>query len=61
VIHVTCSECGVGLSAAEVLEHLRLAHPDDYGSGLETWPDGRPVVHDMTLEPTDFIVDGGSA
>lgn len=38
----------------EVLEHLRLFHPDEYGDGPEMWPDGTVVIYDATLEPHDF-------
>ena len=38
----------------DMVDHLRVNHPDAYGDGPERWPDGEVVVHDMTLEPTDF-------
>ncbi|MET0416022.1 MAG: hypothetical protein ABW022_08380 [Actinoplanes sp.] len=38
----------------ELYDHLRVIHPDLFGSGPERWPDGEIVVHDMTLEPGDF-------
>jgi hypothetical protein len=39
----------------ELVEHLRLFHPDDFGGGPATWPDGAVVIHDDTLEPKDFL------
>lgn len=52
----TCSLCGddekYGFPAID--DHLRLAHPDDYGDGPARWPDGDIVIHDETLEPEDF-------
>lgn len=29
----------------DVVEHLRVAHPDDYGDGFERWSDGSLVIH----------------
>jgi hypothetical protein len=42
------------VGAGDILEHLRLLHPDAYGDGFMRWPDGRLVVVDLTLEPADF-------
>lgn len=39
---------------SEMVDHLRLIHPDVYGDGPECWPDGSVVVVDCTLEPEDF-------
>lgn len=39
--------------AGEILDHLRLMHPDQYGDGPEKWPDGQHVVV-MNLDPEDF-------
>lgn len=41
----------------DMLDHLRVIHPDLYGDGPETWPDGTVVIHDTTLEPRDFGTD----
>lgn len=38
----------------ELLDHLRVLHPDVWGDGPQRWPDGRVVVFDATLEPGDF-------
>jgi hypothetical protein len=32
---------------AEILDHLRLIHPSQW-DGLETWPDGSPVIYEDT-------------
>jgi len=50
----TCNLCGERLPLEQVIEHLRVMHPDDYGDGPATWPDGEPVVIDTTLAPEDF-------
>lgn len=53
----TCHICppeDQDISDAEMFDHLRVFHPDVWGDGPECWPDGQVVVHDMTLEPTDF-------
>lgn len=49
-----CELCKEMFPISEILEHLRLFHPDEYGDGPETWPDGTIVIHDTTLEPDDF-------
>lgn len=41
-------------SPIEILDHLRVVHPDVYGDGPERWPDGQLVIHDETLTPDDF-------
>jgi hypothetical protein len=42
------------MADAEMLDHLRVVHPDVWGDGPQRWPDGRIVVYDATLEPGDF-------
>jgi hypothetical protein len=45
----TCDLCHEPITgAAEVVEHLRLFHPDEHGDGFQRWPDGEVVVVDMT-------------
>jgi hypothetical protein len=39
----------------ELTEHLRVIHPDAFGDGPKTWPDGSLVILDDTLEPKDFL------
>lgn len=38
----------------QVNDHIRVLHPDTYGTGPERWPDNGIVVYDDTLEPTEF-------
>lgn len=44
-----CLVCpgGQEIPAVELLDHLRLLHPDVYGDGPQRWPDGRLVVYDL--------------
>jgi hypothetical protein len=48
----TCNLCGE--QHDNILEHLRLIHPDVYGDGPARWPDGEIVVVDETLTPEEF-------
>lgn len=57
---MTCDLCGEQAPDTEVLEHLRLMHPEQYGDGPALWPDGSVVIVDTTLEPGDFT-EGQSA
>lgn len=50
---MTCLLCGE--PTPDVLEHLRLYHPDEV---VDRWPDGEPVVVDLALEPEDFDAQG---
>ncbi|MFF0823040.1 hypothetical protein ACFYUR_21985 [Micromonospora haikouensis] len=38
----------------DILDHLRVIHPDQYGEGPQRWPDGQPVIVDTTLDPADW-------
>ncbi len=38
-----------------LLPHLRDEHPDEWGDGPMTWPDGEIVIVDETLTPDDFV------
>lgn len=49
-----CELCKEMFATTDILEHLRLLHPDAYGDGPEQWPDGTVVIYDTTLEPDDF-------
>jgi len=40
----------------EFLEHLCLIHPEAWEE-IETWPDHRSVIIDLTLQPEDFKGD----
>lgn len=55
----SCHLCGDTPPDLEMWEHLRVMHPAEWGDGPARWPDGEPVIHDMTLEPDDF--GGGDA
>lgn len=35
-----------------LLEHMRVVHSQHIE--IEVWPDGEPVIVDLTLEPEDF-------
>lgn len=43
------------LGDEDLMDHLRLHHPEQWGDGPDRWPDGRPVVVDRTLDPRDFL------
>lgn len=51
-----CLVCPYGqeIPDVELLDHLRLLHPDVYGDGPLRWPDGRLVVYDVTPTPGDL-------
>ena len=49
-----CCMCHEPLATSDLLEHVRVIHPDQYGDGPERWSDGNIVVHDETLTPEDF-------
>ena len=44
----------MGADLRLMVDHLRVMHPEEYGDGPERWPDGGIVLHDDTLEPSDF-------
>lgn len=52
--------CNCGLcdfraeTGPEMIEHLLKAHGVDVWAEVDRWPDGAPVVVDLTLEPGDF-------
>lgn len=50
-----CELCQEWVPLREVLQHLHRFHPEHY-EGMDTWPDGEPVIIDMTLKPEDFGV-----
>lgn len=41
-------------SLPELIDHIRVIHPDLYGDGPDRWPDGGLVIEDDTLTPDDF-------
>jgi len=53
----TCHLCHPDEQAVpdhDMLDHLRVHHPDAYGDGPERWPDGEIVIYDTTLDPGEF-------
>lgn len=52
--HLCNEDFPQGTDLAQIVDHLRVIHPDQYGDGPALWPDGGPVIHDETLEPGDF-------
>jgi hypothetical protein len=56
-----CHLCQETPPDAELLDHLRVMHPDAYADGPQRWPDGGLVIVDETVEPGDFAPGGGSA
>ncbi|AHH98263.1 hypothetical protein [Kutzneria albida] len=48
-----CHVCRSDMPSVDLLNHLRLLHPDVWGA-LETWPDGHVVIFDDSVEPNDF-------
>lgn len=57
----TCELCRDAVPDAEILDHLRVIHPEQYGDGPRTWPDGQLVITDAALEPSDFQDAGGAS
>lgn len=59
-----CLLCGDTLDPGglqDVLDHLRVHHPQEYGDGPERWPDGMPVLEvdaSMELTAEDFEAPG---
>lgn len=49
-----CNVCEEDVASVELLDHLRVMHPADYGNGPLRWPDGGFVVVDNTLTPNEF-------
>lgn len=49
----SCLICSEKVPDPDLVEHLRLMHPDQYEPSGE-WPGGRPVRVDKTLNPADF-------
>lgn len=50
----TCGLCPEEVPDEDVLDHLRVMHPDQYGDGPDQWPNGDVVIVDTTLTPEDF-------
>lgn len=55
ILRATCLLCQPPeVVSDDILDHLRVVHPEAYGDGFMRWPDGRLVVVDQTLDPADF-------
>lgn len=55
---MTCNLCGEHVPGIQVLDHLRILHPNEYGDGPLRWPDGSVVIDTSNVaDPADF--DGG--
>jgi hypothetical protein len=52
--HLCHEDFPEGTTLIELTDHLRVIHPDQFGDGLATWPDGEMVIYDDTLTPEDF-------
>lgn len=52
----TCHVCEPAetIPDPDMVDHIRLMHPDVYGDGPQRWPDGSVVVVDCALEPGEF-------
>jgi hypothetical protein len=46
-----CALCNEHLPIIEILNHVRVFHPNDYGDGIDVWPDGNPVIIDTDPSP----------
>jgi hypothetical protein len=46
-----CRVCDEDVPSLDLLDHIRVMHPDHYGDGPQRWPDGGVVVIDT--QPTD--------
>lgn len=46
-----CLLCHEPVPTHDLVGHLRVMHPDEYGEGPILWPDGGPlVVEDLSIE-----------
>lgn len=48
-----CHHCNEPVAGEDILNHLRLVHPDVYGDGPPRWPDGSLAIAitPATVEP----------
>jgi hypothetical protein len=52
-----CEICGDAIDPGgiqDILDHLRVLHPETYGDGPERWPDGGLVIDDTDLIEEQF-------
>ena len=54
---MTCLLCNPPAHiGTDILNHLRLLQPTEYGDGPEHWPDGQPAIYDDTADtPADLF------
>jgi hypothetical protein len=53
-----CNLCVEQMPDEQLLEHLRIVHPEIYGDGPLAWPDGGLVIIDRTVQtPGDILGD----
>jgi hypothetical protein len=46
-----CHVCEEPVTTHDLLGHLRVMHPDEYGDGPITWPDGGVLIEeDLSIE-----------
>lgn len=50
-----CNVCDEPVPSDELLDHLRVVHPEQYGDGPERWPDGGLVIHDGSDTVDDLL------
>jgi hypothetical protein len=56
----TCEVCGDPIipgTLNDILDHLRVMHPDVYGDGPEMWPDGGPVIEIDESVPMEAVLE----
>lgn len=49
-----CHVCEQPVPSVELLDHIRVLHPEQYGDGPQRWPDGGLVIVDDSLTPDEF-------
>lgn len=54
----SCNLCPETPDDADLLEHLRVMHPHEYGDGPARWPDGKIVIIDETAETVADVLGG---
>lgn len=56
----SCEVCGEQIvpgTLNDILDHLRVVHPNIYGDGPEMWPDGGPVITFHESVPVGVIIE----
>lgn len=51
---MTCQLCPNQPPVDDILNHLRLIHPTQYGDGPEQWPDGHYIIIDQDPQPEEY-------